>query len=282
MTKAAVALVILRAQHDRRLARFVHCRPMTDEVGAFERHVEKEPQRGDGGVDGPCADLLLRHMQLKTAKVLAHRRVRRPAEEGREGSDVPDVVLLHLLLETARGHVGVSFGRPKTYVAGRRQTRKLPGESRMLSGGAGEIHQVFSDRIVNGRPPPERSIALFWLGSKLDNVALWESGTGPTLKNRGPSAFSTSSISRQLFERHDGISVPMAAQPVRLPQRPALVLFWATKSAESLISSSLARFGLRRGSHWRRSSEVAHRSKPERFSHPLSGSASAWFSRSCC
>jgi hypothetical protein len=78
---------------------------MTDEVGAFERHVEKEPQRGDGGVDGPCADLLLRHMQLKTAKVLAHRRVRRPAEEGREGSDVPDVVLLHLLFETARGHV---------------------------------------------------------------------------------------------------------------------------------------------------------------------------------
>ena len=31
----------------------------------------------------------------------------------------------------------------------------------------------------NGRPPPERSVALFWLGSKLDNVALWESGTGP-------------------------------------------------------------------------------------------------------
>jgi hypothetical protein len=152
----------------------------------------------------------------------------------------------------------------------------------MLSGGAGEIHQFFSDRIVNGRPPPERSVALFWLGSKLDNVVLWESGTGPTLKNRGPSAFSTSSISRQLFERHDGISVPMAAQPVRLPQRPALVLFWATKLAESLISSSLARFGLQRGSHWRRSSEVAHRSKPERFSHPLSGSASAWYAWSCC
>ena len=71
------------------------------------------------------------------------------------------------------------FGRPKTYVALRRQTRKLPGESRMLSGGAGEIHQFFSDRIVNGRPPPERSVALFWLGSKLDNVALWESGLGP-------------------------------------------------------------------------------------------------------
>ena len=35
--------------------------------------------------------------------------------------------------------LGVSFGRPKTYVALRRQTRKLLGESRMLSGGAGEL-----------------------------------------------------------------------------------------------------------------------------------------------
>ena len=131
-------------------------------------------------------------------------------------------------------------------------------------------------------PPSERGVALFWLRSKLDNVVLWESGAGPTLKNCGRSAFSTSSISRQLFDRHDGISVPMAAQPVRLPQRPALVPSWATKLAESLISSFLARFGLQRGSHWRRSSEVAHRSKPERFSHPLSGSASAWFSRTCC
>jgi hypothetical protein len=29
-------------------------------------------------------------MQLKAAKVIARGRVRRPAEEGREGSDVPD------------------------------------------------------------------------------------------------------------------------------------------------------------------------------------------------
>ena len=102
------------------------------------------------------------------------------------------------------------------------------------------------------------------------------------IKNGGPSAFSTSSISPQSFERHDGISVPMAAQPVRLPQRPALALFRVTELAELLISSSLARFGLQRGSRWRWSAEVAHRSKPERLSHPLSGSASAWFSWSCC
>jgi hypothetical protein len=68
--------------------------------------------------------------------------------------------------------LGISFGRPKTYVALRRQTRKLPRESRMLSGGAAEIDQFFSDRTVNGRPPPERGVTLFWLGSKLDNVAL--------------------------------------------------------------------------------------------------------------
>jgi hypothetical protein len=41
---------LLLAQHDRRPTRFVHCRQMTDEIGLFERHIEKEPQRGDGGV----------------------------------------------------------------------------------------------------------------------------------------------------------------------------------------------------------------------------------------
>src|SRR5208282_1159271 len=56
-------------------------------------------------VDGRDADLLLRQMHLKTAKVLARGGVRRTAEEGREGPDVPDVILLHLLLETARRHV---------------------------------------------------------------------------------------------------------------------------------------------------------------------------------
>ena len=62
---------LLRAQHDRRPARFVHGRQRTNEVGAFERHVEEKPQRGDGGVDRPWADLLLRQMQLISAKVAA-------------------------------------------------------------------------------------------------------------------------------------------------------------------------------------------------------------------
>lgn len=59
------------------------------------------------------------------------------------------------LFRSARVRVardGSEFHRPKTYVALRRQTRKLPGESRMLRGGAGEIHQFFSDRIVKRTP----------------------------------------------------------------------------------------------------------------------------------
>jgi hypothetical protein len=44
-------------------------------------------------------------MQLKAAKVIARRRVRRTAEEGREGPDLPDVGLLHFLAVTARRHV---------------------------------------------------------------------------------------------------------------------------------------------------------------------------------
>src|SRR5271166_1831894 len=96
---------LLLAQDAWSLARLVHDPQRTNEVGPFERHGEKEAQRGDGGVDAPCANLLLRQMQLKAPKVLARRRIWRPAEEGRESPDVSDVVLLHLLLEPARRHV---------------------------------------------------------------------------------------------------------------------------------------------------------------------------------
>jgi len=40
------------------------------------------------------ADLLARHMQLKAAKVLPRRHIWRPAEEGREGPHVPNVIPL--------------------------------------------------------------------------------------------------------------------------------------------------------------------------------------------
>ena len=96
---------LLLAQHDRRLAWLLHRRQMPDEVRPFERHVEKEAQRGGGGVDGPCADLLLRHIQLKAAKVLPRRRIWRPAEEDREDSYVSNVIPLGVFGEPARRHV---------------------------------------------------------------------------------------------------------------------------------------------------------------------------------
>src|ERR1700722_18360666 len=96
---------LLLAQHDRRSARLVHGRQRKNEVGPFERHGEKKAQRGAGGVDRPCAHLLLRHMQLKAAKVLLRRRIWRPAEEGRKHSHIPNVVPLGVLIETARRHV---------------------------------------------------------------------------------------------------------------------------------------------------------------------------------
>src|SRR5271166_2792850 len=68
-------------------------------------------------------------------------------------------------------------------------------------------------------------------------------GTKPILKNSRPSAFSTSSISRQALEHHDGVSVPMAAQSVRFPRMPALAFVWASELAGPLISPSLARLG---------------------------------------
>src|SRR6516162_1615578 len=95
----------LLAQDDGRLARLGHEPQRANEVGPFERHDEEESQRGDGGVDRPRADLLLRHVELISAKILARRRVRRLAEEGCEPPHVPDVVVLNLLLEPPRRHV---------------------------------------------------------------------------------------------------------------------------------------------------------------------------------
>jgi hypothetical protein len=96
---------LLLAQHDWRLARLVHDPQRANEVGPFERHGEKEPQRGDGGVDRPGADLLLRHLKLKAAKIVARRCIGRPAEEGREVPHVAKVVPLGVFAEPARRHV---------------------------------------------------------------------------------------------------------------------------------------------------------------------------------
>jgi hypothetical protein len=96
---------LLLAQDDRRLARLGHDPQRTNEVWFFERHGEKEPQRRDGGVDRRGAGLLLRHVQLIAAKVLARRRARRPAEEGCELPHVTDVVPLRVFAVPASRHV---------------------------------------------------------------------------------------------------------------------------------------------------------------------------------
>jgi hypothetical protein len=44
-------------------------------------------------------------MQLQATKVVARGRVGRPAEDGREGPDVPDVGLVHFLAVTPRRDV---------------------------------------------------------------------------------------------------------------------------------------------------------------------------------
>ena len=93
------------AQHHRRPARLMHASEMAGEFRPFERDVEEEPQRGDGGVDGRRADLLLGHMQLIEPDVLSRGGVRRTAEKDREVPHVAEIILLNLLLEAARGHV---------------------------------------------------------------------------------------------------------------------------------------------------------------------------------
>jgi len=47
----------------------------------------------------------LRLVQLEAAQILHCRRIRRPADEGRERPDVPNVVTARLLVEAAHGHV---------------------------------------------------------------------------------------------------------------------------------------------------------------------------------
>src|SRR5208337_5024797 len=49
--------------------------------------------------------LLLRHMQLKSPKIIARRRTRRPVEEGYELLHIANVVSLRVFAEPARRHV---------------------------------------------------------------------------------------------------------------------------------------------------------------------------------
>ena len=85
---------------------------------------------GDSGCESRAAQEVLGG--IRGQEVLDRREL--PDTLGCPGRAlIVELILVRLTI------LGVSFGRPKTYVALRRQTRKLPGESRMLSGGAGEL-----------------------------------------------------------------------------------------------------------------------------------------------
>src|SRR5437868_2716782 len=78
---------------------------MLDDLVAPERHLEKEPQRRDGLVDGRHTDAARRQMQLVAADVLETRRIRGSSEKRREVLDPLHVVMLGLRRKLADRHV---------------------------------------------------------------------------------------------------------------------------------------------------------------------------------
>src|SRR4051812_19365903 len=78
---------------------------MLDDLVAPERHLEKEPQRRDGLIDGRHTDAARRQMQLVAADVLETGQVWRSSEEGREVLDPLHIVMLGLRRELADRHV---------------------------------------------------------------------------------------------------------------------------------------------------------------------------------
>ena len=69
---------------------------MLDDVGAPERDLEEEPQRGHGVIENRDVRAVRRQMQLKAPDVLEARRVGRSAEECSKIPDGADVALLGL------------------------------------------------------------------------------------------------------------------------------------------------------------------------------------------
>ena len=87
---------LLRAEHNRQLAGFVDERRVLDDVGAPERDLKEEPQRGHGVIENGDVRAVCRQMQLKASDVLEARRVGRSAEERSKVLDRADVALLGL------------------------------------------------------------------------------------------------------------------------------------------------------------------------------------------
>jgi hypothetical protein len=93
------------AQDRRDFARLTHEGEVSRHLGSVEGYGEEEAQRRNRAVDARRTHAGLRLMQLKAAKVLRCRGIRRTSEEGCEGPDVPDIVVARLLDEVAHAHV---------------------------------------------------------------------------------------------------------------------------------------------------------------------------------
>ena len=103
---------LLDAEHGRQPARLAHDREPPGKIRPVKRHGEEETQCRDCTVDARRLHADLRLVQLEAAKILSRRRVRRPADEGRERPHVANVVVARLLGEAAHPHV-LDHARPQ-------------------------------------------------------------------------------------------------------------------------------------------------------------------------
>jgi len=95
----------LDAEHCRYPPRIRHDGEPARQIRPVERHCEKEAQGRDRAVDARRLHAVLRLVQLEETQVFRCRRVGRPANKGRECSDVSHIVAARVLLEAAHGHV---------------------------------------------------------------------------------------------------------------------------------------------------------------------------------
>ena len=95
----------LDAEHRRYPPRIRHDGEPARQIRPVERHREEEAQRRDRAVDARRLHAALRLVQLEETQVFRCRRVGRPADKGRECSDVSHIVAARVLVEAAHGHV---------------------------------------------------------------------------------------------------------------------------------------------------------------------------------
>jgi hypothetical protein len=95
----------LDAEHRRYPPRVRHDGEPARQVRPVERHREKEAQGRDCAIDARRLQTAPRLVQLKKAQLFRRRRVGRPADEGREGAHVADIIAPRILLEAAHAHV---------------------------------------------------------------------------------------------------------------------------------------------------------------------------------